>query len=116
MKVVELMKKRLFTIDLNFDTSESLIFQNKKCFFLISKTILLTLLHRPSFYSSYPFHNLSRGLPVLSSHRFDYLSVLMKCVFISTGSFSEVHKNLMDFLCYFFVPILCIGIMRKEAS
>jgi DNA repair protein RadC len=76
----------------------------------------LTLLRRTGFYSSYPFHNLYRGLLILSSHLFDHLSIPMKCVFISTGSLSKVHRNLIDSLRYFFVPILCTSIMRKEAS
>ena len=39
----------------------------------------------------------------------------MKCVFVSTDFFSKVYKNLIDSFRYFFMPILCIGIVRKEA-
>ena len=39
----------------------------------------------------------------------------MKCVFVSTDFFSKVYKNLIDSFRYLFMPILCIGIVRKEA-
>ena len=45
---------------LNFDTSNSEGFQDEICFFLISKTIILTFSRRLSFFSSYPLYSLSK--------------------------------------------------------
>ena len=52
---------RLISIlELNFDTSNSEGFQDEICFFLISKTIILTFFRRLSFFSSYPLYSLSK--------------------------------------------------------